>query len=306
MKLLITGAFKYTNGQIQQLQSLGFKTIYIQDERKSLDIDVSDIDGIICNSLFQHSDISMFKELKFIQLTSAGVDKVPLDYIEAKDIKLFNAKDIYSIPMAEWVILKILEVYKKSKRFYELQLQHNWEKQRDLLELTDKKAAIIGFGSVGTEVAKRLKAFGVKIIGVTRKETISDLLDENHLIENIDELLEKVDIVVLTLPLNNDTRHLIDAKKISRMKSSSVIINVSRGSIIEERALLHAIQDGKFLGVVLDVFEKEPLSNRSPLWDYENVIITPHNSFVSDKVNERLFKQIKRNLKGVIKNDNFF
>jgi phosphoglycerate dehydrogenase-like enzyme len=292
MKLLLTGTFKYSQEQLNTIRSLGYEITFVQDERVPLDIDVSEFEAVVCNSIFLYNDITKFKNLKFIQLTSAGLDRVPLDYIKEKGIKLFNAKGVYSVPMAEWVVLKILEIYKKSRQFYDNQAEHKWDKQRDLLELTDKTASIIGFGSVGYEVAKRLKAFDVKVIGVGRRKIESDLLDEYYLINDIDVVLKKSEIVILTLPLTDETRHLIDRDKIKNLKDNSVLVNVSRGGVIDETALIEAIQCGKFLGVALDVFEEEPLGRDNPLWNFENVIITPHNSFVSDKVNERLFKLI--------------
>lgn len=294
-KLLLTGAFKYNQEQLSNLEHLGYEIVFVQDERKTLNIDVSDIDAVVCNSLFLYNDIKEFKNLRTIQLTSAGLDRVPLDYINEKGIQLFNASGVYSIPMAEWAILKILEIYKKSRIFYKNQEQHKWEKQRDLLELTDKTAAIIGYGNVGTEIAKRLKAFGTNVISVDRRIKEDEYANESVLIDNLDVALVKSDIIILTLPLTDETKHLINEEKIKVMKDNAVLINVSRGGIIDEIALIESLNKDKFLGLALDVFEEEPL-NASPLWDCENVIITPHNSFVSDKVNERLFELMIKNL----------
>ena len=289
MKLLLTGAFNYSDEQLSQIESLGYEIIFVQDERVPLQIDVSEIEAVVCNGLFLYNDISEFKNLKFIQVTSAGLDRVPLDYIIEHGIKLFNARGVYSIPMAEWVVLKILEIYKKSRHFYEAQRDHRWDKQRDLLELTGKTASIIGFGDVGTEIAKRLKAFGVHIIGVDIKEIQFGLIDEYYEVQNIDSALSKSDIVILTLPLTEDTRHLINKDRIKVMKGSAVLINVARGGVIDERALVKALRQDKLLGVALDVFEEEPLPSSSELWSMERVIVTPHNSFVSDMSSERLF-----------------
>ncbi|WRP06322.1 NAD(P)-dependent oxidoreductase [Rossellomorea aquimaris] len=297
MKLLLTGAFNYNKEQLNTLQSLGYEILFIQDERLPLQVDVSDIDAVVCNSLFLYNDIKKFKSLKYIQLTSAGVDRVPLDYIKEQRIKLYNAKDVYSIPMAEWVVLKVLEIYKKSLQFYKSQSEHNWEKRRNLFELTDKNVAIIGFGSVGREVAKRLKAFGVNIFGVSRSVINSGIVNEYYNIAKIEEVLSKSDIVVFTIPHTSETNHLVDANKIAKMKDNCVLVNVSRGGIIDEDALITALLNDKFLGVALDVFEEEPLSKNNPLWDIERVIVTPHNSFVSDKVEERLFKLTLKNLR---------
>ncbi|TYQ15977.1 UNVERIFIED_CONTAM: phosphoglycerate dehydrogenase-like enzyme [Acetivibrio alkalicellulosi] len=295
-RLLLTGAFNYTKDQIDELVNLGYEIIFVQDERVCLDFDVCDIDVVVCNSLFLYNDIREFKKLKIIQLTSAGLERVPLDYIYDHKIQIFNAKDVYSIPMAEWIVLKILEIYKRSMFFYKNQEKQKWLKNRDLIELTDKKALILGFGNVGSEVAKRLKAFGVYTIGVDIRMVESDYLDKSFLISDIDKILEICDIVILTLPITNETRHIINKDKLEMMKDNAVIVNVSRGDLIDERALIEVLNNGKFLGVALDVFKEEPLGE-SPLWYFKNVIITPHNSFVSDKVSERLFRLMTYNLR---------
>lgn len=301
MKLLLTGAFKYSEDQVDSLKSQGYEILYISDERVPLEVDVSDVDAVVCNGLFLYNDIKKFESLKFVQLTSAGLDRVPLDYIKDHGIKLFNAKGVYSVPMAEWVVLKILEIYKKSRKFYEAQCEKKWKKQSDLYELTNKTAAIIGFGDVGSEVAKRLKAFGVKVIGVGRREKESQLIDQYFLIDQIDDVLGLSDIVILTLPLTMETSHLIDRRRISMLKDNSVLINVSRGGVIDELALEQALQEDKFLGVALDVFEIEPLQVESSLWGADKVSITPHNSYVSDNTTERLFNLLEYNLRVFIK-----
>ncbi|WP_404455297.1 NAD(P)-dependent oxidoreductase [Oceanobacillus kapialis] len=305
MRLLLTGAFKYNEEQIRSIKSLGYEIIFIQDERLPLQMDLSSIDAVVCNSLFLYHDIRRFKKLEFIQLTSAGLDRVPLDYIKRKGIILHSAKGVYSIPMAEWVILKILEIYKNSKQFYEAQRVQKWEKHRDLLELTEKTIAIIGFGDVGKEIATRLMPFNVKLIGVGRRELNSSILNEYYLINNLDIVLNKSDIVILTIPHTNETNYLIDAKRLKNMKDTSILINVSRGGVIHEPSLIEFLKKGKFLGVALDVFEEEPLSKENPLWSFNRLLITPHNSFVSNKVNDRLFKLITSNLKENLNKDNF-
>lgn len=294
-KLLITGAFDYSDEQLNQLRMLDYDITFVQDERLPLEFDVSEIDSVICNGLFLYNDIRKFKNLKLLQLTSSGMDRVPLEYIKEKGIKVFNAQGVYSIPMAEWVILKILEIYKDTKSFYKKQEKHIWIKKRELHELTDKTATIIGFGNVGNEIAKRLKPFGVKIISVDVKIFKNPILDESMLLCDLDKVLEKSDIVILSLPLNKYTKNLINKDKFKIMKKDSVLINVSRGGIIDELALIDVLKTNKLLGVALDVFENEPLDDSS-LWDFDNVIVTPHNSFCSNKNNERLFKVMYNNI----------
>jgi phosphoglycerate dehydrogenase-like enzyme len=302
MKLLLTGVYQYTNYEIKQLESLGYDITFVQDERIPLNkqfipINVSEIDAVVCNSLFLYNDIKDFSNLKFIQLTSAGMDRVPIEYIKENDIIILNARGVYSIPMAEWAVLKILEIYKHSLYFYNNQREKKWIKKRDVFELTNKTVSIIGFGSVGKEIAKRLKAFDMKVIAVDIQSCISDYVDETISISNIEVALRSSDIVILTLPLTHQTHHIIDKNKLAFMKDNCVLINISRGNIIDEEALIKSLEKGKFIGVALDVFRQEPLPLDNQLWNFENVIITPHNSFVSDEVNVRLFEIIYRQLK---------
>ena len=166
MKLLLTGAFKYTDQQIEYLKSLGNDIVYVQDERKKIDFDVSDTECVVCNGLFLYNDIRHFKKLKYIQLTSAGFDRVPIDYINEHEIKIYNARGVYSIPMAEFALCGVLQLIKQSRLFYKNQNNHIWEKSRTLGELSGKTVLIVGAGNIGSEVAKRFSAFDASVIGV--------------------------------------------------------------------------------------------------------------------------------------------
>ena len=303
MKTLITGAFKYTEEQLQELKKLGLEIQVMKDERMNTNINLSEIEFVICNSLFLYHDIRKFNSLKIIQLTSAGLDRVPLEYIKEKNIKIFNARGVYSIPMAEWTILKILEIYKHSKNFYEKQEKHIWEKDRDILELNSKTACIIGYGNVGQEIAKRLNAFNVRIVAVDRKNVYDNYVKESYLMSNIKKAIKDSDINILTLPLTKDTKGVINNEIMEAMKNNSILINIARGGLIEKEDLINQISKGKFMSVVLDVFEEEPLKKEDLLWNQKGIIITPHNSFVGEKNNIRLFELIKNNIKkeGVIK-----
>ena len=289
MKILVTGAFKYTEQQLLELKTIGDELIYIQDEREKLNMDVS-------NGLFLYHNIEEFSNLKYIQVTSAGLDRLPMEYINSKQIQIFNARGVYSVPIAEWTILKILEVYKKSKVFYRQQEMHLWEKQRDIIELAGKKACIIGYGSIGQEIAKRLKAFEVHVMAVDINKPDMKYVDEYYSVANIDMALQSCDVNIVSLPLTQQTENCINKNRIKVMKDNSILVNISRGKIIQEQDLIQELDNGKFMGVILDVFQEEPLPKNSKLWKYNNVITTPHNCFVSDKNNERMFQLIKNNL----------
>ncbi len=304
MKLLLTGAFSYTDAQVKKIRALGFETVFVRDERVPIQEDVSCFDAAVCNALFLYNDISRFTRLRFIQLTSAGMERVPLEYASSRNIRVVNAAGIYSIPMSEWAVLKVLEMYKSSRKFYESQRLGLWRKERDILELNGRKVAIIGFGSAGQETAKRLRPFGVYIFAVDNRVLGTEetaLADEVLSPNKIDALLGVSDIVILSLPLSEETRNFMNRERIFRMKRGSVIVNLARGGLLDEQALAEALAEGILFGAALDVFVEEPLPEKSPLWNMENVIITPHNSFVSDKNGDRLFNLILSNLRDEIK-----
>lgn len=296
MKILITGAWNCSEEQLNSIRAMGHDVCFLQQEKDDLPCGADEIEGVICNALFLYHDIKTFKKLKFIQLTSAGLDRVPLDYINSHGIKIYNARGVYSVPMAEYAVSGVLGLYKNSSFFYENQKLKKWEKRRDLLELSGKTVLIVGCGSVGTECAKRFKAFGCSVLGVDLFPYESEYFFEMLGLNDLDEKLSQADVVVLTLPLTNETTGLFDAVRFKKMKNGAVLVNISRGAVVDEKALIKAV-DEKLYGAVLDVFKEEPLNENSPLWQKENVIITPHNSFIGDNNSERLNSVIMGNLR---------
>lgn len=296
MKILITGAWNCSEEQLNSIRAMGHDVCFLQQEKDDLPCGADEIEGVICNALFLYHDICKFTKLKYIQLTSAGLDRVPLDYINSHGIKIYNARGVYSVPMAEFAVSGVLQLYKQSKFFYENQKLKKWEKRRDLLELYGKAVLIIGCGSVGTECAKRFKAFGCSVLGVDLFPYESEYFFEMLGLNDLDEKLSQADVVVLTLPLTNETTGLFDAVRFKKMKNGAVLVNISRGAVVDEKALIKAV-DEKLYGAVLDVFKEEPLNENSPLWQKENVIITPHNSFIGEGNGSRLYNLIRNNLK---------
>ncbi len=297
MRLLITGAWHCGEEQIKQIKEMGHSVLFLQNEKDALPCEYKDVDGVICNGLFLYHPIEKFISLKYIQLTSAGFDRVPMDYVNAHGIEIKNARGVYSVPMAEFAVCGVLQLYKQSRFFYENQKKRLWEKQRGLLELNGKTVCIVGCGSVGTECAKRFNVFGCNVIGVDLFLREDGFYKNIYPLEEIDKCLSVSDVVVLTLPLTDKTRGIINQSSFEKMKDNSVLVNIARGAVVEESALVKAL-DEKLLGAVVDVFDNEPLCDTNPLWDKENVIITPHNSFVGDGNTERLNQVILNNLGG--------
>ena len=303
MKLLITGAWKCTSEQLNQIEAMGHSIVFMQNEKDELPCSYEEVEGVICNGLFLYHSIEKFTSLRYIQLTSAGFDRVPMDYVQAHGIAIHNARGVYSIPMAEFAISGVLQLYKQSRFFYENQKKSVWEKHRGVLELFGKTVCIVGCGNVGTECAKRFQAFGCKVLGVDLYPREDNAYEKIYSLSSLDEALLQSDVVVLTLPLTEETRYMINEQRFAKIKDGSVLVNIARGAVMDEQALIKAL-DKKLLGAVLDVFEEEPLSADNPLWKKGNVILTPHNSFAGDGNADRLYQVILENLnKGGICND---
>ena len=294
MNILITGAWQDAKSLMKDIENKGHNVIFMQYEKDSLPCEYEWVEGIVGNGIFLYHNIEKFTNLKYIQLTSAGFDRVPIDYVKAHNIKINNARGVYSIPMAEFAVVGVLQLYKSMTFFRDNQRRCVWEKKRDILELNGKTVTVLGCGSVGQEVAKRFKAFGCKVLGVDIVTFENENFEKIYHLSELNNILPMSHIIVLTLPLTEDTKHLINEDKFKLMKQGAVLVNISRGGVVDQEALVKHIDN--LGGAVLDVFETEPLNIESPLWQKENVIITPHNSFVSENNNIRLNKVILDNL----------
>ncbi len=291
MNVLVTGAFQLNSEELTALEAAGHKVFTHPDEHAPVELPER-YEAVVCNGLFLYNPIERFTNLRLIQLTSAGLDCVPLDYIRAHGIELHNAAGVYSVPMAEFAIGGILQLYKQSRFFAENQAQHKWEKHRGLLELSSKRVCILGCGDVGREVAKRLKAFGCRITGMNRTVRVLPDFDEILPLDKLPDAAAVCDILICCIALTPETRGIVSKEVFDCLPVGAVFVNVARGALADEVALTAWLQSGG--RAVLDVFEEEPLPETNPLWEMENVILTPHNSFVGDGNRERLGKIILR------------
>lgn len=294
--VLVTGVLPLTDSQREVIRELGFEVHLHPKEKDPLSVDPALIDAVICNRLFDFQPIESFTGLRLIQLTSAGTDQLPAD-LAARGIEIRTARDVYSIPIAEWVVLKLLDMMKMTRQFERSQHEHAWQKQRNLRELSGLKAVIIGYGSIGRETAKRLQAFDVDVTAVGRRPDTPPHCDQYIQIAELDSHLPAFDLVIVTLPLTEQTHHFLNEERLQRLKPGCLLVNVSRGAIIDESALLKVLQQGRIGGAALDVFEQEPLPTDHPFWSMEQVLVSPHNSFVSDRNLERLFAVVLNNLR---------
>lgn len=295
MNLLITGAWRQARAHITEIEALRHSVAFLQDERGELPCRASWIEGIVGNGIFLAHPIQEFVNLRYIQLTSAGFDRVPMAQVRSRNIEIHNAAGVYSVPMAEYAMLGVLQLCKGADFYRRNQRRHQWVKNREARELCGRKVLIVGCGSVGTECAKRFRAFGCTVIGLDLAARVDEHFDEIRPVGELDSMLPEADVLILTVPLTEQTRGLMNAERLGRLKRSAILVNICRGGVIDERAL--AARVDSLGGAVLDVFEAEPLPPDSPLWDKPNVIISPHNSFVGDGNDFRLSRLILQNLK---------
>ena len=294
MNLLITGAWAQAQAYIPRIAAMGHEVRFLQFEKDALPCGAEWPEGIIGNGIFLSHPIEQFASLRYIQLTSAGFDRVPMDYVREKNITIHNARGVYSIPMAEYALAGVLQLYKKSGFFATNQQAHKWEKERNIRELFGRRVCVFGCGSVGTECAKRFQAMGCTVVGIDPVVKENDCFTAIDTPERMKDALAAADVVIVTLPLTEETKGMFDRDAFGAMKKDAVFVNIARGPLVNTKDLAAWLDAGG--SAVLDVFEEEPLGEHSELWDRENVIITPHNSFIGEGNGKRLSDVIMRQL----------
>ncbi|WP_078381740.1 D-2-hydroxyacid dehydrogenase [Sutcliffiella halmapala] len=244
--------------------------------------------------------------LKWIMVTSAGMELMPLSAIKQRNILVTNAKGIHKIPMAEYTISMMLQVARNTKILIENEKAGTWNRAVPIAELHGQAIAIIGAGSIGGEIARLAKAFQMKTLGVNRNGGKVTFVDEIYSMNDLDIVLPKADFIVNVLPSTSETKHILQAKHFSLMKKSAVFLNVGRGDVVDETTLIHALENGEIAHVVLDVFEQEPLQDRHVFWKMPNVTVTPHLSSRTKYYQPRALKIFKHNLHVYLEKENEF
>lgn len=222
------------------------------------------------------ADVEGMPELKWLYVMSAGVDRVPLAQLEKKGVIVTNARGIHAVPMAEHAFGLMLGAARQSRLLFARQLEHQWDRETRFFELSGLTLGIVGTGAIGSEIARKAAAFDMQVIGLNTDGRPVRGFSRAYSQAGLHELLRLSDIVVLCLPLTPQTRHLVAAAEFDVMKESAWLINIARGAVVDEPALISALRSRRIAGACLDVFEAEPLPAESPLWEMTNVIITPH------------------------------
>lgn len=293
MKVLFT--IKYDENKLNSIRDLGYDVVYQSEKNIENNSEIDDSDILITYDSFSKLDINKMHNLKFVQTSSVGVDQLPKKEIIERGITVANNRGGYSIPIGEWIVKSILDIYKNTTSFYRNQQKKEWKTDFTTREISGMRVGFLGTGTIATEAAKRLKAFDVEVWGVNTKGHDKEYFDKCFANSDMDEVFKNCDVVVASMPSTKETIGMVDKSKFDLMKEGSSFINIGRGDLIKQNDLIECID--KFRGVALDVFEEEPLSKDSKLWEFDNVILTPHNSWWSDKNPDRVFNLIYNNLK---------
>lgn len=236
------------------------------------------------------------KKLRWFQCTGAGVDSIFPIRDKAGHITVTNARGIHGDIIADYVMAGVTMLHWNFRKLLREQAEREW-KPSYVAPLADKTLGVVGLGSIGTTIARRAKSAGMTVFGSKRDVSASvEGVDRLFASDALRDLLPLCDFVVLAVPATAETKGLIGAPEIGCMRRDAFLINIARGNAIVEVELIKALQDGAIAGAMLDVFEREPLSKESPLWDLPNVIITPHVAGSPSNYTERAFTVVGDNI----------
>ena len=250
-------------------------------------------------------------KLRWIHSPAAAVHQLLFPELVNSDIILTNGSEVHGAVVAEHALGLVFALAKRLPQAMRLQDKHVWGQESMWLgrprprEIAGATLGLIGLGSIGREVAKSASRLKMRVIAVRQHpgKEIPEGVQQVFASTQLDELLSQSDYVVLATPVTPNTLGMINAARLARMKPDAYLINVGRGPLVDEAALAQALREEKIGGAALDVFEEEPLPADSPLWELENVLITPHTAGLTEKLWERHYATISENLRRYLKNE---
>lgn len=240
--------------------------------------DLQDCEVLFGN--FPPADLKYIPNLKWVATASAGVDAYVADDIYPHPgVILTNSSGAYGIAIAEHLLTVTLMLLRRMREYEEGQRQKRWKYLGKIRSVFGSTVTIVGIGNIGGNFAKRCKAMGATVRGVKRTPGEKpEYIDELYLTEELDQAIQGADVVALCLPGTNQTQHIITEKQLNAMKPGAILLNIGRGTAIDQQALCQALESGHLGGAGLDVTDPEPLPPESPLWTMGNVVLTPHIS----------------------------
>lgn len=269
---------QYTSEPIQLLTSQGYDVAFNNLGRKLSEEEIkniiSDYDGIIAGTeTYSNLVLAKATSLKVISRIGVGIDNINLEAAEKKGIKTYKTSTTPAPAVAELVLGMMIDVSRHISKSHHSLRNGNWKKEMGRL-LRGKTLGIIGLGVIGRELVKISKGFGFNILAFEKYKDLNYARIHKVTYCDLEFLLTKSDVISIHLNLSEETKYIIDFEKIKLMKSDAILINASRGEIIDENALYNALKSNKIAGAALDVFESEPYSG--PLSKLDNVVLTPH------------------------------
>ncbi|MBT4116864.1 MAG: D-2-hydroxyacid dehydrogenase [Rhodospirillaceae bacterium] len=237
--------------------------------------------------------------LKWLQCMIAGTEHLKPSLAARPDVLLTNGRGIHGPQMAEMTLFHMLALYRQVRRLAKNQAGHVYE--RFLPKVLDtRKVAILGLGAIAEHMSRVFSSLGMTVYGISRTERAVEGIDKIFSRDNMAEAVADVDFLVVLLPFSPETEKIVGAETFAAMKPSACLINVARGGVVDEAALIEALNSGAIAGAGLDVYEKDPLPTESPLWDMENVFMTPFIGGRSDLYAERILTVIEPNLRAYL------
>lgn len=229
---------------------------------------------------FAPKELPLARSMKWFAAASAGVNTYVSDELyHTPDVILTNSSGAYGVAIAEHMLTVILMLMRRVREYEAQQREKKWNYLGKIRSIYGSTVAVVGVGDIGGTFARHCKELGAKVIGVKRSRTEKpSYIDELYLTDELCEAIKEADVVALCLPGTKETEHIFSDKQFEAMKDGAILVNVGRGSAVDEAALLKALDSGKLYGAALDVTEVEPLPKEDPLWTYDNVILTPHIS----------------------------
>jgi D-2-hydroxyacid dehydrogenase (NADP+) len=241
------------------------------------DDELGDRDALVT---FAHSDAFLDADLDWVHSIQAGYDRFPLDEFEERDIALTNSTGIHDTSVGEFAVGLMLSFARRIHTYVRAQEDREWRHPAwdEPFTLDGERLCIVGLGTLGRGIAERADALGMEVVGVRRSGEKTPHTEEVYPPTRLHEAIADARFVVLAVPLTEETENLVGTEEFAAMDEDAYLVNVARGPVVAQDDLVAALRDGEIAGAGLDVFEEEPLPEDSPLWDFEEVVVTPHRA----------------------------
>ena len=279
----------------------GISSIAVRDP-ETLEDRVGEADVLVISGLWHDGLLDCAGKLRFIQAIGAGTDQFPLEELTKRGIRLASARGVNYRAVAEHAMALILALSRRLPEARDNQANRVWrgmigDLSRREDELGGKTLLVVGLGQIGGRLAQLAKAFDMRVVGLRRNPAAGrGAADAVHAMGEFNSLLPEADFVALTCPLTKETEKLVDAEALARMKPSAHLVNVARGRVVDEPALVAALAARRIAGAGIDVTAEEPLAQSSPLWGMEHVLVTPHTAGETRRYEDNVIEILRDNL----------